>query len=313
MISQNIRTLRIQKGLTQKQLADLLHVTSQAVSRWENGDVEPSIDTISSMAKIFEVTTDEIINGPESRPQTQNEAPAPQEPIILKEPVVVKEQVVVKEPVIVEKERVVVQEGRPVLAVCESCNKPIYDGNEIVRYNTYHRSALSRSHDTVAHVRCKACDERIKANIAKQQREHGLLQRKRSFIWSTVFAILALAVGIIVIVTQGASGGTIALTVALPILTFTFASCMFLQNNFIGDLFETVSLWGFVKFPGLIFELSLGGIAWLIVVKILFWILGMILAIMAFLLALVLCMVLSVFTYPYAIVKNIKHPELYEE
>ena len=63
MLSQNIKILRMQKGLTQKELADLLHVTSQAVSRWEKGDVEPSIDTINNMAKIFEVSTDEIING----------------------------------------------------------------------------------------------------------------------------------------------------------------------------------------------------------------------------------------------------------
>ena len=65
MISKNIKALRMQKGLTQKELADLLHVTSQAVSRWEKGEVEPSIDTISEMANIFEVTTDEIIGGPD--------------------------------------------------------------------------------------------------------------------------------------------------------------------------------------------------------------------------------------------------------
>ena len=63
MQSQNIKMFRMQKGLTQKELADLLHVTAQAVSRWEKGDVQPSIDTISEMAKIFEVTTDELITG----------------------------------------------------------------------------------------------------------------------------------------------------------------------------------------------------------------------------------------------------------
>ena len=72
MISKNIKALRMQKGLTQKELADLLHVTSQAVSRWEKGDVEPSIDTISEMASIFEVTTDEIIGGPDKKPKPES-------------------------------------------------------------------------------------------------------------------------------------------------------------------------------------------------------------------------------------------------
>ena len=35
MLSNNIKSLRMQNGLTQKELADKLHITSQAVSRWE--------------------------------------------------------------------------------------------------------------------------------------------------------------------------------------------------------------------------------------------------------------------------------------
>ena len=62
MISDNIKNLRKEKGLTQKELADLLHVTSQAVSRWEKGDVEPSVETLNNMAKIFNVSIDELCN-----------------------------------------------------------------------------------------------------------------------------------------------------------------------------------------------------------------------------------------------------------
>ena len=61
MLSENIKTLRVKKGYTQKELADILHVTAQAVSRWENGDVEPSIGTIKEMAKIFDVSTDALL------------------------------------------------------------------------------------------------------------------------------------------------------------------------------------------------------------------------------------------------------------
>ena len=112
MISKNIKALRMQKGLTQKELADLLHVTSQAVSRWEKGDVEPSIDTISEMASIFEVTTDEIIGGPDKKPK----------------PEIVTEV----------KEKVVVEQGKPVLTICENCKRPIYESEEIVTQTRHH-------------------------------------------------------------------------------------------------------------------------------------------------------------------------------
>ena len=68
MLSNNIKSLRMQNGLTQKELADKLHITSQAVSRWEKGEVEPSVSTIGQMAEIFGVTTDEIIGGPDKKP-----------------------------------------------------------------------------------------------------------------------------------------------------------------------------------------------------------------------------------------------------
>ena len=80
MISDNIKALRMQKGMTQKTLADMLHVTPQAVSRWENGDVEPSVDTISEIATIFEVTIDEIVNGSDKKNETEKDVITAQQP-----------------------------------------------------------------------------------------------------------------------------------------------------------------------------------------------------------------------------------------
>jgi hypothetical protein len=64
--------------------------------------------------------------------------------------------------------------------------------------------------------------------------------------------------------------------------------------------------WGFIKLPGLIFTLDLDGIIWLITVKLLFWILGIVLATLCGLLALVIGSIVSVFVYPFAIYKDIK-------
>ena len=67
--------------------------------------------------------------------------------------------------------------------------------------------------------------------------------------------------------------------------------------------------WGFVRMPGVIFELDLDGILWLITVKLLFWILGLILAALAGLLAIALGLALSLVVYPFALYKNIHSGE----
>lgn len=60
MISDNIKNQRTKKGLTQKDLADRLHVTPQAISRWEKGDVEPSFH-IQTIIRITLTETESFI------------------------------------------------------------------------------------------------------------------------------------------------------------------------------------------------------------------------------------------------------------
>lgn len=51
------------KGMTQRNLADLLNVSYQAVSRWEQGISLPSVDMIYDIAQILETTVDFLLNG----------------------------------------------------------------------------------------------------------------------------------------------------------------------------------------------------------------------------------------------------------
>ena len=60
-IGENIRTLRRAKDMTQEQLADMLGVTYQSVSRWENSQAYPDIELIPAIAGIFETTTDNLL------------------------------------------------------------------------------------------------------------------------------------------------------------------------------------------------------------------------------------------------------------
>lgn len=57
-----IKELRISKNLTQQQLADELHVTKQAISKWEKGKSVPDITSIELISSFFGVSTDYLIN-----------------------------------------------------------------------------------------------------------------------------------------------------------------------------------------------------------------------------------------------------------
>lgn len=64
-ISKNIKRLRQEKGLTQDELAEKLHVTRQAVSNWENDKNHPDIELLMGMAELFGVDIKEILYEPE--------------------------------------------------------------------------------------------------------------------------------------------------------------------------------------------------------------------------------------------------------
>lgn len=60
-IGANIRTYRKNKGFTQEELANLLGVTSQAVSRWESEAGFPDLGLIVPIAQILGITTDTLL------------------------------------------------------------------------------------------------------------------------------------------------------------------------------------------------------------------------------------------------------------
>ena len=55
--------LRKEKGLTQKQLAEMLNVTDKAVSRWETGKNYPDIEIFEDLSKILDVSISELLEG----------------------------------------------------------------------------------------------------------------------------------------------------------------------------------------------------------------------------------------------------------
>ena len=67
-ISVNIKNLRREKGLSQEQFAQALHVTRQTVFAWERGVSQPGLDTLGEMARVLEVEPEQLLyGGPEKK------------------------------------------------------------------------------------------------------------------------------------------------------------------------------------------------------------------------------------------------------
>lgn len=60
-LGENIRSLRITRGITQEQFGYEMGVSAQAVSRWENGATYPDITMLPMIADFFDVSMDELM------------------------------------------------------------------------------------------------------------------------------------------------------------------------------------------------------------------------------------------------------------
>lgn len=65
-ISDRIQGLRKAKGISQEELAEIVGVSRQAISKWESEQSLPDLDRVIIMSEYFEVTTDYILKGIEN-------------------------------------------------------------------------------------------------------------------------------------------------------------------------------------------------------------------------------------------------------
>ena len=56
-----LKELRLEKGLSQRELGRVLNVCNQTVSFWETGSREPDLDTLLAIAHYFEVSVDNLL------------------------------------------------------------------------------------------------------------------------------------------------------------------------------------------------------------------------------------------------------------
>ena len=62
MFSSNLRAAREKSGLSQREVAEKLFVSAQAVGKWERGESTPSPEAIAQMAILFGTTADALLD-----------------------------------------------------------------------------------------------------------------------------------------------------------------------------------------------------------------------------------------------------------
>ena len=58
----NLKKLREETGITQKQLAELIGVSQQAINKYENHNIEPDIQTMIRIADVFSTSVDYLVD-----------------------------------------------------------------------------------------------------------------------------------------------------------------------------------------------------------------------------------------------------------
>ena len=302
-LGQKIRMLRTEKGLTQKDLADQVHVTFQTVSKWENDENEPDLATLKSIAKIFDTTLDYLVD---------ENAEAPKKPITIEPAVAVVPPVTVEpkvEPPVTK--TIIVHEHE--LHVCARCGKDIPE-NELVSEDATKKERYGRTTRTVSIGQIfyhQACLEEVKkerAEIARKERAKKASRGKKiTFGWGIAGGVVALGIALTIFILNAKTvniGLGIFFSILISYAVFSMIYCI-LSGSYLGEVFEWAAGLS-IKFPGLIFSWSVEGFMWLIGMKILFAILGFLIGVFALLFAIVLCGVLGSFSFPFVLIHNIR-------
>lgn len=294
-LGQKIKKLRTDKGITQKDLADKLHVTFQTVSKWENDENEPDISTIKELSKIFECSIDKLLSDEDIK-ETENEN-------IVISPKAAEETDAVVEP------KVVVLENH--LHVCEHCKKDIPENDLAIDNVCVVHAGKGRQAQYRQAFYHKKCLEEIRAKRKAAADKQAALDKKKAktkvLVWSIIAGAVGLAISLFVMIgnPEYAVGLAILYSALIGYAAFSMAYCI-VSGSYLGDVFVWCATLS-VKFPGIIFTWNLDGLKFLIIMKILFAVLGFIIGILALILAIVVSGALGTISFPFVLIWNHKN------
>ena len=64
---ENLKRIRTEKGMTQKQLADKIMISTPNISRWENGEAYPQIIWVYAIANALKINPEDLVKLPNSK------------------------------------------------------------------------------------------------------------------------------------------------------------------------------------------------------------------------------------------------------
>ena len=88
LISHNVAVYRKRAGMSQEDLAERLHVSRQTISKWETGQSAPDPETVVQLARLFGITTDQLLTEetpapfPEAPPSPEEAPPVTKVPLL---------------------------------------------------------------------------------------------------------------------------------------------------------------------------------------------------------------------------------------
>lgn len=299
-LGQTIRGLRIKKGWTQKDLAEKLYVTPQAVSRWENDGIEPPLATLKKMSTLFGVSLDKLI-GNEKQPTNQTiQAP-------------------------VKPKQSTLPPATTFYGTCDECGKAFVNAKDIHNYMVTKRVRTHGPHHQMVTTNMKICSSCANKHEEKKKQDKIIEGRRikekahncrlRAF-WLTPLCAAAI-VGIVALLihlccnqfpsykNNPSSFYTLPLIIT-GVLSIPLFGCLFLNNNIVIYIVGYVLTKFSFKVPGLIISFDLEKLAVLLyILAIITFLVGL----AGFVVATVIGSIVGIFVLPYAINKSYKYPE----
>ena len=261
-----IQTLRKNKNMTQAELGEKLNVSSQAVSKWENGLSQPDLETLQKLTSIFEISIDEFAKMSDGNAVVKSENSPKKE---------------IEEP------------EEKLLGVCTVCGRGIY--NEATIGAKSPKLVCLNCHLEAKRLEKQKKDEEIRRKIAAEKASRVYF--RKCLIIPAIIIVLLLGITIPIMVSKGVkdayyyvivSISAVLLWMAIPQALWDYGPVMWCFDVFFIKTFTM---------PGIIFSLDIDGIVWAIAVKIALAVLSVTLTILCSLFGIFLACIIAPFSF----------------